>query len=70
MNLASLLLIESGRDLNARPPNSVTRARLLSINGFSGKGCVLEPMRVWDIAKTAKDEADVWSALHIRYVAE
>ncbi|NIJ08707.1 type II secretory pathway pseudopilin PulG [Sphingomonas vulcanisoli] len=67
MNYASLLLIGSGRELNARPPNEYSRTQLLSGLKPSDRRCVLEPMRVWGIVNAARDEAEVWSALRLHY---
>ena len=67
MNLASLLLIGSGRDLKAQPPSLYDRAQLSTGLGFSGKACVLEPMRVWHIVNASRDDAEAWSAFHLRY---
>jgi hypothetical protein len=67
MNLASLLLVSSGRDLRARPPSQYTRAWIQANLRSAAKDCVLEPMHVWDIAKTARSEDEVWSALRLHY---
>jgi type II secretory pathway pseudopilin PulG len=70
MNLASLLLVTSGKNLGAAPPKAWPRDEVAASLGFKGKACVVEPMRVWRIANAAHEVNDVRSALHLRYSIE
>jgi hypothetical protein len=70
MNLATVLLLQSGRDLGAKPTFDFTRAELLSAFGRSGQSCVGDPVRVWKAVKSARDEVEARAALHLRYMAQ
>jgi len=65
MNLSSLRILQHGRRLDALPPSDVSRAHLESAIGPNGSSCVIEPMQVWDLVKTSRDDRQIWSQLHL-----